>query len=649
MTIAAGLLHDVVEDSDVTIEVLRENFGDEIAYLVDAVTKIGGIRFESPEKQQAENCRKMLLSMARDIRVILIKLADRLHNMRTLEFLAPHKIERISRETLEIYAPLAHRFGIARIKWELEDLSFKHLNPDEYRDLVAGVAKSREEREEQIESFRKPLRKRLKKNGIRATVTGRPKHFYSIYNKMITQNRTLSEIYDLLALRVVTGTVQECYHALGIIHTLYTPVHDRFKDYIATPKTNMYQSLHTTVVGPNGLMVEFQIRSRSMHRTSEYGIAAHWRYKEGETTDAKLDQNMSWLRELVDWQKDLTDPKEFMELLKTDLFHQEVFVFTPNGDLKRLRAGATPLDFAFAVHTEVGYHCVGAKVEGRIVPLRYTLRNGETVRIITSNSAAPTHDWLSIVKTSSARSKIRAWLKKESFQQSKQLGKEILGRELQRLHSRIGMEKKLAEHYESLGMSDVDHVFAAIGSGDLSGRQVAMKIVEREPREETFEKLSLESIIDITRRSERGVRVQGVGQLMIRFAKCCQPLPGDRIAGVVTRGRGISVHRRDCPNVFPSRMDPERIVDVDWDVSRGQTFPVKIVVTAEDRAGLLADVAKKIGKVKANIRSAEVLSDEEFAKGVFLVEVTGLGHLEKVLQAMQSVKGVVNVERRELL
>ncbi|MBN1826752.1 MAG: bifunctional (p)ppGpp synthetase/guanosine-3',5'-bis(diphosphate) 3'-pyrophosphohydrolase [Candidatus Eisenbacteria bacterium] len=648
VTLAAAILHDVVEDTDTDVDAIRKEFGEEIAHLVDAVTKIGEIRIDSPEKEQAENFRKMLLSMARDIRVILIKLADRLHNMRTLQHLPAEKIERISRETLEIYAPLAHRFGIARIKWELEDLSLKYLEPVAYRELVARIADTRETREGQIEYFKEPLQAKLHQYGIQAEVVGRPKHFYSIYNKMKGQNLPLEEIYDLLALRVIVGSVQECYHVLGIVHTLYTPVHDRFKDYIATPKSNMYQSLHTTVIGPEGRMVEFQIRTRKMHQTAEYGIAAHWRYKEGGASDHDLDQRLSWLRQVVDWQKDLTDPKEFLDLLKKDLFHHEVFVFTPGGDLKRLPRGSTPLDFAFAVHTEVGFHCAGAKVDGRIVPLRYELRNGETVEIITSHSAAPTHDWLHVVKTSRARSKIRSWLKRESFHQSKQLGKVILERELHKLHFRGSIEKKLAEHVEEFGLSDPDQVLAAIGSGDLSGRQVAVKLVEKEPGPQPPEPLSLERIIDLTRRSERGVRIHGVDQLMIRFAKCCQPLPGDRIVGVVTRGRGVSVHRVDCPNVFPSRIDPERVLEVEWDVGKGQNFPVKILIRAEDRPGLLADVAKVIGKMHSNIRSADVLSEETDAQGVFLIEVTGLKHLHKVIKAIRAVKGVIDVERREL-
>lgn len=650
ITIAAGLLHDVVEDSDVSVATLEKNFGEEIAHLVDAVTKIGTIRFDSPEKRQVENFRKMLLSLAKDIRVILIKLADRLHNMRTLEFLPPHKIERIARETLEIYAPLAHRFGIARIKWELEDLAFKHLEPEAYQDLVTKIRERREDREKTIEEFKTPLVEKLAENDVYAEITGRAKHFHSIYNKMKTRGRPIEEIYDLLAVRVVTNSVKDCYHVLGIIHTLYTPVHDRFKDYIATPKTNMYQSLHTTVVGPRGKMVEVQIRTRMMHQTAEFGIAAHWKYKEGEESDTDIGEGMDWLRQVLDWQKDLTDPKEFMELLKIDLFQHEVFVFTPNGDLKRLPKGATPLDFAFAVHTEVGYRCVGAKVNTRIVPLRYELLNGETVEIITSQAAAPTQDWLHIARTSRARSKIRSWLKKESFDQSRHLGKEMLERELRRRSDRTAAEKRLEASEETFGLHDSDQVLAAIGRGDLSAKQVAAKLVEeKEPEHKGFEKISLERIRALTRRSERGVRIQGLDQLMVRFAQCCQPLPGDKIVGLVTRGRGVSVHRIDCPNAFPDRVDPERVVQVAWDVGEEQSFPVKVVVIAEDRTGLLADLARAIGKTDTNIRSADMLTEEKDAQGVFLLEVTSLKHLHRVMKAMKGVRGVKDVERRELL
>ncbi len=652
VTIAAALLHDTVEDSHATVEDLVDQFGEEIALLVDAVTKIGSLRFESPEKQHAENYRKMLLSMAKDIRVILIKLADRLHNMRTLHHLPQEKIDRIARETMEIYAPLAHRFGMAKVKWELEDLAFKYLFPREYREMVAGINAKRTDREGYIEEFKAPLLKKLKENNINAEITGRPKHFYSIYKKMASQDKALHQIYDLLAIRVITESIKDCYHVLGLIHTLYTPVHDRIKDFIATPKSNMYQSLHTTVVGPRGEMVEVQIRTTEMHATSEYGIAAHWRYKEGQSAHTLLDERMTWLRSVLDWQQDLTDPSEFMEYLRIDLFQQEVFVFTPNGDLIKMPKGATALDFAFHVHTEVGYRCVGAKVNGRIVPLRYDLKNGETVEIITSKSANPTQDWLDIVKTSSARSKIRRWLNMEHREQSIQSGRDLLEREFKRNSIHEPLDKVLKPFIGALGYKKLENVFAAVGRGEITARMVRSRVQQSDGPATAERTLSLDEIIDLTRRSERGVRIQGVSNLMIRFANCCQPLPGDTIRGIVTRGRGVSIHKSDCPNASPGRVEEERLIAVDWDVGVEQTFPVKLVVFAKDRHGLLGDIARAIAKIKTNIRKAEmgpdVTSEDGEAMGTFIVEVTDLANLEKCIKAIKKLKGVKGVERREL-
>jgi len=650
VTISSGLLHDTVEDTEVTVEDLVKQFGQEIALLVDAVTKIGELRFDSPEAVHAENYRKMLLSMAKDIRVILIKLADRLHNMRTLQYLPQRKIDRIARETLEIYAPLAHRFGIAKMKWELEDLAFKYSDPSAYKGLVEGISAKRRDRERYIEDFKRPLIQKLEESGIQAEINGRPKHFFSIYRKMRTRDKLLDEIFDLLAIRVVTGSVQDCYHVFGLIHTLYTPVQDRIKDYIATPKSNMYQSLHTTVVGPRGEMVEIQIRTNEMHATSEYGIAAHWRYKGGDPGgDDAPGEGMQWLLQVLDWQEDLTDPKEFMELLRIDLFQQEVFVFTPDGDLKRLAKGATALDFAFAVHTEVGKSCMGAKVNGRIVPLRYELKNGETVDIITSKSARPTHDWLEIARTSSAKSKIRRWLKHENQESSLQTGLEEVEREMRRLGIRGNTKKLLADHVEPLGFQEVGQLFAAVGRGDISCKLVVSRLVEKQVEEIPEQALSLEKIIDLTRRSERGVRIQGVDNLLIRFAQCCQPLPGDEITGIITRGRGVSIHKSTCLNASPMRMEASRLVPVDWDVEGGQTFPVKLLVFARDRHGLLGDIARAIGKIKTNIRSADMMREEKDAFGSFIVEVQSLENLRKVIKVIEKVKGVSGVQRRELL
>ncbi len=650
VTIAAGLLHDTVEDTDLSIGDIQTEFGEEVAHLVDAVTKIGELQYKSPEMAHAENYRKMLLCMARDIRVILIKLADRLHNMRTLHYLPDGKIERISRETLEIYAPLAHRFGIAKMKWELEDLAFKYLEEEPYQAIVEGINSKRRERELYIEEFNAPLRKKLEEAEIDAEITGRPKHFYSIWRKMQTQDKSLEEIYDLLAIRVVTKSVKDCYHVLGIIHTLYTPVHDRIKDFIATPKSNMYQSLHTTVIGPRGEMVEIQIRTLDMHATSEYGIAAHWKYKEKGKTDSALDERMGWLRQVLDWEKD-TDPGEFLDLLRTDLFQQEVFVFTPQGDLRRLAKGATALDFAFDVHTEVGFRCVGARVNGQIVPIRCELKNGETVEIITSKSARPTQDWLEFVRTSGARSKIRRWLRQANKEQATQTGKEMLEREFRYAGIQGNLEKVLKPLCEPLGYQSPDQLIAAVGRGDLTAKTVASRLKTKTPQPEipAEDPLSLEKIIDLTRRSVRGVRLQGVDNLMIRFANCCQPLPGDRITGIITRGRGVSIHKHECPNASSERVEENRLVPVDWDVDRGQTFPVKLVVFAADRHSLLGDIARAIGKIKTNIRSADMTSEETDALGTFIVEISSLDHLAKVQSAIKKVRGVTGVERRELI
>ncbi|MFQ6094198.1 MAG: RelA/SpoT family protein, partial [bacterium] len=471
-TIAAGLLHDVVEDTKITIEQVREEFGEEIAGLVDGVTKIGGLTFQSREEQQAENFRKMLLSMAKDIRVILIKFADRLHNMRTLEHLSPKKAKEIALETLDVYAPLAHRFGISRIKWELEDLSLKYIHPRAYQELEAKITETRQEREQYIKEVEKPLVKELKKAGVKANIYGRAKHFYSVYEKMNRRNVPFEEIQDLLAIRVIVSTVQDCYHALGVVHSLYTPVQDRFDDYIATPKSNMYQSLHTTVVGPRGKMVEIQIRTREMHRIAEEGIAAHWRYKEGKEKEDELDQHMRWLRQLIDWQVETPDPREFLESLKIDLFQDEAFVFTPKGDLFRLPKGSTPIDFGFAVHTDIGLHCSGARVNGKFVPLSTPLRSGDTVEIITSPSQKPNQDWLNIVKTPRAKSKIRGWLREQLHEQSVKLGEEILERELKKHRIKKRPKEELLGIAQDFGFFDLSGLYAALGSGDLSGLQV---------------------------------------------------------------------------------------------------------------------------------------------------------------------------------
>jgi len=641
--VAAALLHDVAEDTPRTLAEIKDKFGFYVAFLVDGVTKISGLSFDRGEsrreKEQAENFRKMLLSMARDMRVILIKLADRLHNMRTLGAKSEKRAQRIARETKEIYAPLAHRLGIAKLKWELEDLSFKVLCPEIYEEIKQKVALKRGEREKLVEEAKGPLMKRLRETGISAEVTGRPKHFDSIYRKMIEDELEFEELHDLLGLRVITEEKNECYRVLGIIHDIYTPVHDRFKDYIAVPKTNMYQSLHTTVMSAQGKMVEFQIRTRDMHKTSELGIAAHYSYKEGGRPDEELVEKLPGLIDTREWADD-SDATEFMEFLKISLYQDEVFVFTPKGDLMRMPQGATPLDLAYAVHTEVGNHCSGAKINGRIVPLRHELKSGDTVEIIRTASAHPGHDWTNIVKTASARAKIRKWLKEKQKEDSIPLGKEMIERELKRKKVKA-TEEKLLGCATALGLGDVEQLLAAVGNGTISVRHVVGKLIPKEEKTiPTGEDFS-------SRAGERstGIRIQGLSNLMIRFARCCQPVPGESITGLVTRGRGISVHSSDCPNVLSDKIPPETRLEVEWDVEVGEQFVVGIRVYGEDRPNLLADIAQSISETRTNIKMADIGADQHAAAGIFQVEVRDLKHLADVMKAINKVKGVTRVER----
>jgi len=643
LTLVAGLLHDVVEDTNVTLEDLRREFGEQVADIVDGVTKIGEFEFQSPEEHHAENWRKMLLAIARDLRVILIKLADRVHNMRTLHYLPESKRQRIATETLDIYAPLAHRFGIATVRLELEDLALKYLHPEVYRDLVEKVAMKKEEREAFLRQLTEPLAEALQRQGVDAEISGRAKHFYSIYNKMVSRSKAFEEINDLMAIRVVVAHERQCYETLGLIHSLWRPVPERIKDYIAAPKTNHYRSLHTTVIGPDHVWVEFQIRTPEMHQEAEFGIAAHWIYKEGKTKLPDLVGRFPWLGELVKEQAD-QDAEEFLDLLKSDLFQSEVFVFTPKGDLKVLPKGSTPIDFAFLIHTEVGNRCVGARVNGRIVPLRYRLENGDTVEIITSPMGRPSQDWLSVVATAGARSKIRRWFRLSRVQHSVSLGKEMLDREAKR--NRVRLDEALdREAASKFGVDSVEKLYQTVGQGDLSAVHVIRKLF---PEAETSREPSgIRRILTFTRRKEGGVRVQGVSNVMIRFSQCCQPLPGEAIIGIVTRGRGISVHRIDCPNTFPPAVEAERRVAVDWDVARDDHFRVHLAVEGENRMGLLADVSSAITNLETNILSATMEGDGHRAVGKFVVEVQDLVHLRKVMKVVEKVKGVVQVIRED--
>ena len=646
-TVAAGLLHDVLEDTATSKTVLVERFGGDIAELVDGVTKIGKLAFASREERQAENFRKMLVAMARDIRVLMIKLADRLHNMRTLHYLPPEKQRAIGRETLDIYAPLAHRLGMAKVKGELEDLALRALHPDVYDDLQRRVAKRRLEREAEINQVVTILSTKLSEVGISVQITGRPKHFSSIYKKM-QAGREFDEIYDLTAVRILASAVRECYGALGMVHSLWKPVPGRFKDFIAIPKSNMYQSLHTTVIGPKGDPVEIQIRTPEMHRIAEEGIAAHWLYKEKKDRSG-LDQAFVWLRQLLEWQKEMKDPREFMETVKVDLFPDEVYVFTPKGDVKALPEGSTPIDFAYAVHTEVGNRCAGARVNGKLVPLRHVLQQGDIVEIATSPTQKPSRDWLKTIKSTRARSKVKQWLRTEERARSLTLGRELLDREARKHRVPLAtileaeeLRKLATEH----GYTTVDDLLAGLGYGKLAASTVVARFlpteVPAEPRTETKPPKPAR-----LRTDAGGVTVKGVDDVLVRFAKCCGPVPGDAIVGFITRGRGITVHSRECPNLAAGAVDSERTVTVEWAFVDQQALPVKIAVhIGRDRPGLLADISTAISSRQANIVKAEVTVTED-RKGLnhFTVEVKDLDQLQGVMAAISAIRDVIGVER----
>lgn len=643
LTIAGGLLHDVVEDTGISIAEVEEKFGKEIAVLVDGVTKISELKFDSLEARQAENFRKMLLSMVKDIRVILIKFADRLHNMRTIEFLPEKKRVRIAIETRDVYAPLAHRLGIAKIRWELEDLALKTLAPKAYWELVQKIADKREEREAYLRRITAPIRKELKQAGVVAKITGRPKHFNSIYQKMQRRERPFEEIYDLLAIRIIVKRIEECYFALGIVHSLFTPVQERFKDYIATPKSNMYQSLHTTIIGPGGKMVEIQIRTEEMHRTAEEGIAAHWRYKEGKQKEDELDKHLVWLRQILDWQNDTDDPQEYMENLRIDLYQDEVFVFTPKGDLLKLPVGSTPVDFAFAVHTNIGFHCLGAKVNGRIVPLNHKLKSGDSIEIITGANQKPNPDWIKFVRTSKARAKIKRWIKESMLEQSRKFGEEIIQKQFKRYNIKKE-EAALDELAQTFGLKGEAELYNAIGRGEISAQQVINKIVPEKhepPKDENI----IKKFLSRARGSAKGVRVQGQDHVYFNFAKCCQPVPGDRILGFITKGQGVVIHRSDCKNILKLMENAERNVDVEWDVETDRNFMVRLHMLGEDRKNFLRDVSESIAQTDTNIVSVEMRAQDSVVHSNIIIEVENLQHLTRVINKISNVNGVISVER----
>jgi GTP diphosphokinase / guanosine-3',5'-bis(diphosphate) 3'-diphosphatase len=646
VTVAAGLLHDVVEDTGVGIDEVREAFGSQVAQLVDGVTKISELKFNSREEEQAENFRKMIFSMSKDLRVILIKFADRLNNMRTLEYLPSKKAERIALETREIYAPLAHRFGMARIKWELEDLSLKTLDRDAYDNLSRKIRDRSEESERYIRRTIEPITRELQNENIQAEITGRCKSLYSIYRKMKERIKPFEEIYDILAIRILVDDIDQCYFALGVVHKLYTPVHDRFKDYIATPKLNMYQSLHTTVIGPKGKMVEFQIRTRDMHKVAEIGIAAHWKYKEGKKSEDELDRYSAWLREMIDWQKDTLDPQEYLDILKTDLFRTEIFVFTPKGDLQKLPQGSTPVDFAFAVHTDIGVHCIGAKVNNRIVSLNTQLKSGDSVEIITSGHQRPHQDWLTFVKTSKAKSRIKQWLKEAQHEEAVKLGEEILASGLKRYKVKASL-KDLRLVAQKMGKSSLESLYADLGQGELSLQKILEQIVpERNLNAlESQSQTIFEKFLSRARGSAKGIRVQGMDHFLIRFAKCCHPVPGDPIVGFITKGRGIVVHRRDCLNGINLIESPERIIEVSWDVDSKEAFLVQLRILATGRKDFLKDVAESLVSMNTNIVKMDMRNENALIDSFLILEVKDLTHLTQIIRKLHGIKGVISVNR----
>ncbi len=648
--VVAGLLHDTLEDTLATPEELEREFGKEVVHLVDGVTKIGRISFRNYEEKQAENFRKMVLSMADDIRVVLIKLADRLHNMRTLEYLSESKRWQIAQETLEIYAPLANRLGIGWIKNELEDLCLKHLKPDVYEMLRVRVAKRDEDRQQYIDEVIRLVKKAMADAGLPGEVYGRPKHLYGIYQKMEKQSISFEEVYDLTALRIITDTKMNCYALLGVIHSLWRPVPGRFKDYIAIPKSNLYQSLHTTVVGPKGEHVEFQIRTEEMHRVAEYGIAAHWRYKEQGRIDERDSKVFSWLRQFVEWHQDLPDNRQFMDSVKLDLFHDVVYVFTPKGMVKELPKGSTPVDFAYAIHTEIGDHCVGAKVNGKIVPLKHQLTSGDTVEILTSPNQTPHKDWLKFVRTSRAKTKIKHWLKAEELKRSIEIGRRLLEAEFRRhglAPAQMLKSEQLSEVAKQAGFETTDELAAAVGYGRLATAQVVSKLLPATEAEVPASPGTTAAPKAVTGKAEdKGVKVKGARDLLMQLSRCCNPVPGDRILGYITRGRGLTIHAVDCPNLEALDYDRDRLVEVEWDTTATGTHAVKVSVIAVDKTGVLANVSSSIAECQANISRAEITTRED-RKAVldFVIEVSDTAHLGRVLKAIERVDGVITAKR----
>ena len=653
-TIAAGLLHDTVEDSAISVEDLRQDFGDEVAKLVNGVTKLEEIGKLSHlgrrelEDKEAENLRKMFLAMVDDVRVVLIKLADRLHNMRTLGALPPERQRRFARETLEIFAPLANRLGIWRIKWELEDLGFRYLAPSKYKEIAALIDERRADRERYIARIVEILQRKLQEEGIKAEVTGRPKHIYSIYKKMERKGLPFEKIYDVRGVRIIVDTVKDCYAALGIVHSLWRPIPGEFDDFIATPKDNMYQSLHTSVVTDDGKTLEVQIRTQDMHRTAELGIAAHWRYKEGTKYDPVFEAKIAWLRSLMEWRQEVTDAQEFVNALKSDVFQDRVYTFTPKGDIVDLPVGSTPIDFAYHIHTEIGHRCRGAKVNDRIVPLNYQLKNGDRVEILTSKRGGPSRDWLNphlgYVKTSRARQKIRQWFKRLDRAQNIAQGREIVERELRQLSVEGWGCERVAKLFK---FDDVDDFLAKVGYGDINAQQIAIKVLEAEREEREKEEEGEEAELAPPVLSAEGVSVKGVGNLLTRLARCCNPLPGDEIIGYITRGRGVTIHRKDCPNaLYLMEKDKDRIIEVAWGPAP-RTYPVMIRVRSYDRIGLMRDINAIVAEENINISGGSITTHrkDHTATIIFTLDIVSAAQLSRVLAKIEQLPNVFEVKR----